>query len=203
MARICRRKAEIVLVAEEIIFEIIFMLTMLLNRRRNRGGFRISNVQRLSRYKMVDRIPQQLEHMNELTELSDVDCFNNLRMNRDTFNRFCYLLRYYGGLVDGIYVSVGEQFAIFLSVLSHNSKVRVVEFCFKCSSHTVHQHFHNVLRTVLNLHDILLATPTTVDDECTHPRWKHFKGCLGALYGTLIDVTVPELDNARHHTKNE
>ncbi|KAL8550868.1 hypothetical protein ACS0TY_000081 [Phlomoides rotata] len=201
MARLCRRKAEIVLVVEEIIFEIIFMLTMLLRRCRNRGRFRISNVQRLSRYRMVDRIPQQLQHMNELIELSDDDCFNNLRMNRDTFNRFCYLLRHNGGLVDGRFVSVGEQVAIFLSVLSHHSKVRVVKFCFKRSSQTVHQHFHNVLRAVLNLHDILLATPTPVDDECTHPRWKYFKGCLGALDGTLIDVTVPEVDKARYRSR--
>ncbi|KAL8466647.1 hypothetical protein ACS0TY_035626 [Phlomoides rotata] len=106
---------------------------------------------------MVDRIPQQLEHLNEITQLSGVDCFNNLRMNH------------------GRYVSVGEQVAIFLSVLSHHSKVRVVKFCFKRSSHTVHQHFHNVLRAILNLHGSLLASPTPVDDECTHPRWKHFK----------------------------
>ncbi|KAL8514165.1 hypothetical protein ACS0TY_013336 [Phlomoides rotata] len=177
MARLCQKKAEIVLVVEEIVFEIIFMLTMLLNRRRDRSRFRVSDVQRLVRYRMVDRIPQQLEHLNELTQLSDVDCFNNLRMKRDTFNRFCYLLRHSGGLVDGRYVSVGEQVAIFLSVLSHHSKVRVVKFCFKRSSHTVHQHFHNVLRAVLNLHGSLLASPTPVDDECTHSRWKHFKRC--------------------------
>ncbi|KAL8528470.1 hypothetical protein ACS0TY_006048 [Phlomoides rotata] len=102
-------------------------------------------------------------------------------MNRDTFNRFCYLLRHSGGLVDGRYVSVGEQVAIFLSVLSHHSKVRVVKFCFKRSSHTVHQDFHNVLRVVLNLHGSLLASPTPVDDECTHPRWKHFKVLSDAM----------------------
>ncbi|KAL8458193.1 hypothetical protein ACS0TY_035911 [Phlomoides rotata] len=187
-------KAEIVLVVEEIIFEIIFMLTMLLNRRRDRSRFRVANVQRLVRYMMVDRIPQQLEHMNELTQSSDVDCFNNFRMNRDTFNHFCYLLRHSGGLVGGRYVSVGEQVAIFLIVLSHHSKVRVVNFFFKRSSHTVHQHFHNVLTAVLNLHGILLASPTPVDDECTHPRWKHFKGWMivGLMdAGTADPIRVP------------
>ncbi|KAL8540807.1 hypothetical protein ACS0TY_002140 [Phlomoides rotata] len=163
MARLCRKKAEIVLVVEEIIFEIIFMLIILLNRRRDRSRFRVADVQRLVMYMMVDRIPQQLEHLNELTQLSDVDCFNNLRMNRDTFNHFCYLLRHSGGLVDCRYVSVGEQVAIFLNVLSYHSNVR---------------HFHNVLRAVLNLHGSLLASPTPVDNECTHPRWKHFKGKL-------------------------
>ncbi|KAL8465204.1 hypothetical protein ACS0TY_034634 [Phlomoides rotata] len=198
MARLCQKKTEIVLVVEEIIFEIIFMLTMLLNRRRDRSRFSVADVQCLVRYRMVDKIPQQLEHLNELTQLSDVDYFNNLRMNRDTFNHFCYLLRHSGGLVDSRY---GEQVAIFLSVLSHHSKVRVVKFCFRRSSHTVHQHFHNVLRAVLNLHGSLLASPTPVDDECTQPRWKHFKGCLCALDGTLIDVTVPEIDKARYRIR--
>ncbi|KAL8557544.1 hypothetical protein ACS0TY_004837 [Phlomoides rotata] len=64
MARLCQKKTEIVLVVEEI----IFMLTMLLNRRRDRSRFRVADVQRLVRYRMVDRIPQQLEHLNELTQ---------------------------------------------------------------------------------------------------------------------------------------
>ncbi|KAL8551451.1 hypothetical protein ACS0TY_000521 [Phlomoides rotata] len=50
---------------------------------------------------MSDRIPKQIKHMTELIELSDVNCFNNLQMNRDTFNRFCHLLRHFSGLVEG------------------------------------------------------------------------------------------------------
>ncbi|KAL8493344.1 hypothetical protein ACS0TY_024527 [Phlomoides rotata] len=176
-------------------------LGVLLNHRRNRGRSSRLNVQGLRRYKMSDRIPKQIEHMNALVELSDDDCFNNLWMNRDTFNRYCYLLRHYGGLVDGRYVSVGEQVALFLSVLSHHTKVKVDKFSFECSAQTVHRHFHNVLRVVLALHDTLLVTPTPVDEDCTHPRWKYFKGCLGALDGTLIDVTVPEADKARYRTR--
>ncbi|KAL8540127.1 hypothetical protein ACS0TY_001641 [Phlomoides rotata] len=189
MARLCRRKAEILLVVEEIVFEIIFMLTVIINHRRNRGRSSRSNVSGLRRYKMSDRIPKQIEHMNALVELSDDDCFNNLRMKHDTFNRFCYLLRHSGGLVDGItfiriefkgvpgllrYLSVGEQVALFLSVLSHHTKVRVVKFRFTRSAQTVHKHFHAVLQAVLSLHDTLLVTPTPVDEDCTHPRWKYF-----------------------------
>ncbi|KAL8457799.1 hypothetical protein ACS0TY_035610 [Phlomoides rotata] len=100
---------------------------------------------------MADKIPKQIKHMSELVELSDIDCFDNLRMNCNTFNRLCYLLRHSGGLVDGRYVTMGEQVALFLSVLSHHSKVRL--------------------------------------------------GCLGALDGTLIDVTIPEIDKARYRTR--
>ncbi|KAL8513617.1 hypothetical protein ACS0TY_012918 [Phlomoides rotata] len=150
---------------------------------------------------MADRIPHQIQHMSELVEMSDVDCFDNLRMYRSSFNRLCYLLRHMGGLVDGRYVNVGEQEALFLSVLSHHSKVRVVKFSFKRSGHTIHTYFHNVLRAILKLHGSLLAKPSPVTNDYTYPSWKQFKGCLGALDGTLIDVHVPEIDKARYHTR--
>ncbi|KAL8547439.1 hypothetical protein ACS0TY_006966 [Phlomoides rotata] len=190
MARICRRKTEVLLVVEEIILEIVFMLSVIINRYRNIGQFRGLNVENVRRYRMADRIPQQIEHMNELIGMSDTDCFDNLRLNRDAFNRLCYLLRHTGGLVDGRYVTVGEQVALFLSVLSHHSKVRVVKFRFKRSGQTIHTYFHNVLRAVLRLHEVLLAKPSPVTDDSTHPSWKHFKGCLGALDGSTADSRV-------------
>ncbi|KAL8470704.1 hypothetical protein ACS0TY_033322 [Phlomoides rotata] len=145
------------LVVEEIIFEIIFMLMVVLSRYRNNGQFRGLNVGRLRRYRMADRIPHQIEHMSELVEMSDVDCFDNL--------------------------------------------LRVVKFSFKRSGQTIHTYFHNVLRAVLKLHGSLLAKPSPVTNDCTHPSWKQFKGCLGALDGTLIDVTVPEIDKARYRAR--
>ncbi|KAL8496738.1 hypothetical protein ACS0TY_020419 [Phlomoides rotata] len=138
MARICRRKTEVLLVVEKIILEIVFMLSVVLNRYRNTGQFQGLNVEYLRRYRMADRIPQQIEHMSEL----------------------------------------------FSSVVVKPST-----------------HIHNVLRAVLKLHGVLLAKPSPVTDDCTHPSWKHFKGCLGALDGTMIDVTISEIDKARYHTR--
>ncbi|KAL8520718.1 hypothetical protein ACS0TY_011315 [Phlomoides rotata] len=97
MARIYRRKDEIVLVVEEIIFEIVFMLGVVLNRYKNTCQFWGLNVEHLYRYRMADRIPKQIEHMSELVEMSDTDCFDNLRVNRGAFNRLCYLLWHMGG----------------------------------------------------------------------------------------------------------
>ncbi|KAL8485537.1 hypothetical protein ACS0TY_027723 [Phlomoides rotata] len=101
--------------------------------------------------------------MSELVEMSDTDCFDNLRLSREAFNRLCYLLRHMGAI------------ALFLSVLSHHSKVRVVKFSSKRSGQTIHTYFHNVLRVVLKLHEVLFAKPSEVTDDCTHPSWKHFK----------------------------
>ncbi|KAL8485536.1 hypothetical protein ACS0TY_027722 [Phlomoides rotata] len=96
MARICRRKTEVLLVVEKIILEIIFMLSVVINRYRNTGQFRGFNVEYMRRYRMADRFPQQIEHMSELVEMSDTDCFDNLRLSREAFNRLCYLLRHMG-----------------------------------------------------------------------------------------------------------
>ncbi|KAL8486551.1 hypothetical protein ACS0TY_023297 [Phlomoides rotata] len=96
---------------------------------------------------------------------------------------------------------MGEQVALFLNVLSHHSKVRVVKFSFKRSAHTIHTYFHNVLQTVLILHGSLLAKPSPVTNDCTHPSWKQFKGCLGALDGTHVEVHVPIGDKGRYRNR--
>ncbi|KAG8369388.1 hypothetical protein BUALT_Bualt14G0006000 [Buddleja alternifolia] len=58
-----------------------------------------------------------------------------------------------------------------------------------------------VVAPLLKLHPLILVTPKHVDDECTNARWKSFKGCLGALDGTYIDVQTPLLDKPRYHNR--
>ncbi|KAL1535657.1 hypothetical protein AAHA92_28412 [Salvia divinorum] len=53
---------------------------------------------------------------------------------------------------------------------------------------TVSRYIHEVLRGVIGLHEVFMAKPSPVDDRCDDPRWKWFKGCLGALDGTYINV---------------
>ncbi|KAL8467975.1 hypothetical protein ACS0TY_031283 [Phlomoides rotata] len=127
--------------------------------------------------------------MSELVEMSDTDCFDNLHVNRSAFNRLCYLLRHMEGLVDGRYVTVGEQVALFLSVLSHHSKVRVLKFSFKRSSQTIHTYFHNVLRAILKFHEVLLAKPTSMDDDCTHPS---VAAGIIPQHSSLISALTPQ-----------
>ncbi|KAL0288388.1 UNVERIFIED_CONTAM: hypothetical protein Scaly_2732600 [Sesamum calycinum] len=78
-------------------------------------------------------------------------------------------------------VSVPEQAVMFLSVLSHHKKNCVVKHDFIWFDRTVSKHFHAVMLALCKLHKILLAKPTLITDECADPRWKWFKGCLGAL----------------------
>ncbi|KAI3445469.1 hypothetical protein Pfo_002134 [Paulownia fortunei] len=41
-----------------------------------------------------------------------------------------------------------------------------------------------------SLHPLLLVDPKPITEDCMNERWKWFKGCLGALDGTHIDVKV-------------
>ncbi|KAL8508172.1 hypothetical protein ACS0TY_018665 [Phlomoides rotata] len=96
---------------------------------------------------------------------------------------------------------VEEQVAIFLSILAHHKKNKVVKFKFLRSGQTVSHYVHLVLGAVLELHCILLAKPVPIPDDCTDPRWKWFKGCLGALDGRYINVQVHAADKGRYRTQ--
>ncbi|XP_047956829.1 uncharacterized protein LOC125202471 isoform X2 [Salvia hispanica] len=69
------------------------------------------------------------------------------------------------------------------------------------SGHTVSHYVHKVMRAVIHLHSILFVQPTPVDDTCEDPRWKWFKGCLGALDGTYINVRVSIADTPRYRSR--
>ncbi|KAG8384008.1 hypothetical protein BUALT_Bualt04G0073400 [Buddleja alternifolia] len=150
---------------------------------------------------MAQRIPKQIEHLECLIELNDVDCIDNVTMSRVAFARLCYLLEHIGDLVNSRYVTVKEKVTLFLSILAHHKKIRIVCFDFKRSGQTVSNHFHAVLNAVLRLHTLLRVTPRPIGHDCTNPRWKWFKGCIGALDGTYIKVKVNESDKPRYRTR--
>ncbi|XP_047965382.1 uncharacterized protein LOC125209848 [Salvia hispanica] len=152
-------------------------------------------------YNMSDKMPAQVSHMNRLTKVTDVDCIDNLRMDRNAFGRLCRILRDKCGLVDQRYVRVEEQVAMFLSTLAHHTKNRVVGFQFLRSKHTVSRYIHEVMRGVIHLHRTLFVQPTPVDESCDDARWKWFKGCLGALDGTYINVRVSAADAPRYRSR--
>ncbi|KAL8457040.1 hypothetical protein ACS0TY_035031 [Phlomoides rotata] len=77
----------------------------------------------------------------------------------------------------------------------------VVKFDYQRSGQTVSHYLHVVLKAVLGMHTLFLVKPTPVPDDSTDPRWKWFKGCLGALDWTYIDLHVPACDKPRFRTR--
>ncbi|KAL1559488.1 hypothetical protein AAHA92_09825 [Salvia divinorum] len=152
-------------------------------------------------YNVLNKIPVQLKHLHRLVYVTNADCVANLRMDRNTFGRLCRILTERGGLRPGKCLGVEEQVAIFVGVLAHHKKNRVVGFDFWRSGATISHYVNKVLGAVLSLHPLLLSKPTPVPDDCNDHRWKWFKGCLGALDGTHINVLVSNIDKPQYRKR--
>ncbi|XP_041994111.1 putative nuclease HARBI1 [Salvia splendens] len=158
-------------------------------------------VERARRRSVIRKMPIQLKNLDRLVHWTDAACIANLRMDRNTFARLCRILSGRGGLTIKKCLGIEEQTAIFLSILAHHKKNRVVSQNFWRSGGTVSRCVHNVLAAVLSLHSILLSKPKPVPNDCTDYRWKWFKGCLGALDGTHINVLVSNEDKPRYRSR--
>ncbi|XP_042009234.1 uncharacterized protein LOC121757827 [Salvia splendens] len=156
---------------------------------------------RARRYSVIKKILEQVKYLDKLVHVTDADCVANLRMDRNTFAKLCRILHARGGLRIGKTLGVEEQVAMFLGVLAHHNKNRVVKFHFARSGATVSQCVHKVLAAVLSLHSVLLSKPTPAPADCTDHRWKWFTGCLGALDDTHINVLVSNEDKPRYRTR--
>ncbi|CAN0919271.1 hypothetical protein LINGRAHAP2_LOCUS31353, partial [Linum grandiflorum] len=66
---------------------------------------------------------------------------------------------------------------------------------------TISRHIHRVLRAILRLAPILLCKPQPVPENCDDFRWKHFKGCLGAIDGTYIKVRAKMVDQVMYRDR--
>ncbi|MED6216203.1 hypothetical protein PIB30_116563 [Stylosanthes scabra] len=124
-------------------------------------------------------------------------------MSVDALGRLCELLKVQGGLTDECHVSISEQVTIFLIILAHHKKNRTLQVRFYRSGETISRYFNKVLSSVIRVQSLLFAKADPVLDDCIDPRWKWFKGCLGALDGTYTDVTVSEEDKSRYRTRKD
>ncbi|CAL5427774.1 unnamed protein product [Camellia sinensis] len=134
---------------------------------------------------------KQIDHLSRLVNDSDINCHDQLRMNRHTFMLLCGLVQSVG-LSDLKYVVLEEQVAMFFNVFAHHTKNRKIKFNFMRSGQTVSKHFNNVLKAVLRLYGLLLKKPEPITANCTDDRWS---------YGTYVKVRAPAIDKPRYRTR--
>ncbi|KAL0539423.1 hypothetical protein IC582_023635 [Cucumis melo] len=157
--------------------------------------------------KRITHIPYETRHrIRQLAYFrmihgSDLVCRQSTRMDQRCFAILCHLLRTIAGLTSTEVVDVEEMVAMFLHILAHDVKNRVIQREFMRSGETISRHFNMVLLAVIRLHEELLKKPQPVPNECTDQRWRCFENCLGALDGTYIKVNVPASDRARYRTR--
>ncbi|KAK9280391.1 hypothetical protein L1049_014080 [Liquidambar formosana] len=111
------------------------------------------------------------------------------------------MLRTIGKLKDTRQVTVEEMTALFVHILVHHVKNRVIINRFMRSAKTISRHFNEVLKRVIRLQSHLLKQLEAITKNLTDARWKWFKNCLRALDGTYIRVNVPEVNKPRYRIK--
>ncbi|KAL0534215.1 hypothetical protein IC582_028503 [Cucumis melo] len=117
---------------------------------------------------------RQLAYFRMIHEL-DLVCRQSTRMDRRTFAILYHLLQTVSGLSSTEIVDVEEMVAMFLHVLAHDVKNRVIQREFIRSGETVSQHFNLVLLAVVRLYEELIKRPVPVTNNCNDQRWKCFE----------------------------
>lgn len=65
-------------------------------------------------------------HFHRIIYTSDVACIENTRMDRAVFHKLCEMLKGIGGLVPTRHMFIEELVAMFLHILAHHVKNRMI-----------------------------------------------------------------------------
>jgi hypothetical protein len=89
----------------------------------------------------------------------DRRCVELLRMRRAPFFQLCDLFRNEGLLKDSINNNIEERVAMFLLVVGHNQRFRVLKPAFRRSLETISRYFQEVLYVVGELRNEMMFHP--------------------------------------------
>ncbi|XP_015573951.1 uncharacterized protein LOC8285006 isoform X1 [Ricinus communis] len=142
--------------------------------------------------------------MNEVLDGHDDLCREMFRMDKCVFYKLCNTLRQRGMLRDTAGVMIEEQLAIFLNVIGHNERNRVIQERFQHSGETISRHFNNVLKAIKSLsREFLQPAPLMTPPEilCSNRFYPYFKDCIGVIDGMHIPAHVPAKDQSRFRNR--
>ncbi|XP_056698511.1 protein ALP1-like [Spinacia oleracea] len=135
------------------------------------------------------------QYVLELLNGHPMTCFELLRMTPQIFISLCEELKKREKLKDSKFIPVLEQVAMFLLIIAHNSRQRLVADRFQHSLDTVHHHFRRVLYAICSLSKHLIIPPSFEDTPPViknNPRYYPiFKNCMGAIDRTHVSARVP------------
>ncbi|XP_035817609.1 protein ANTAGONIST OF LIKE HETEROCHROMATIN PROTEIN 1-like isoform X1 [Zea mays] len=148
-------------------------------------------------------VESRKQMLRNMYQGSNVYCYDSLRLTKRSFSDLSAILREKSGLQDTLNVSVEEKLAIFLLIVGHNTKMRLIRSTYGWSLEPISRHFNEVLRGILFLSHEFIKLPNPETTLPEDPKWKWFEDCLGALDGTHIDVNVPLNDQGRYRNRKQ
>ncbi|KAL0014537.1 hypothetical protein SO802_001606 [Lithocarpus litseifolius] len=122
-------------------------------------------------------------------------CYELFRMDRPTFTRFRNYLRTHKFLTNSCWITVEEAVGMFLLIVGHNVRIRVIEDRLQHSTETVDRQIKEILRAICRLGKFIIR-PSQSNE--VHPRianntkfFPYFKKCIGTIDGTYISAWAP------------
>ncbi|KAK5836871.1 hypothetical protein PVK06_012675 [Gossypium arboreum] len=142
----------------------------------------------------VNRDYERENYINSILYSGDQHCIDVIRMRPIVFFNLCDILSRNNLLQSTKSVNIREQVVIFLHIIGHNVRFRVIGSRYYRSTETIHRYFRVVLRAILKLYKLVIRLPDgSIPSEIrNNPRfYPYFKDCIGALDGTHVRASVP------------
>lgn len=115
------------------------------------------------------------QYIHRLIHEGPSSCVENLRLDKRSFYKLCFMLESRGYVQDSRHVNVVEKVAIFLHILGHHTKMRIIHTDFQRSKQSITRYFHAVLNGVLRLQGEYFKKPEPIQSDSTDTTWRHFK----------------------------
>jgi hypothetical protein len=109
---------------------------------------------------MSNRDEERQANLTLIYNSNDVECVNMIRMRRAPFFQLCNLLRSRNLLRDSIHTSIEEQVAMFLHVVGHNQRFRVIHQNWRRSVEIVSRYFKEVMYVIGELRNDMIKPPS-------------------------------------------
>jgi hypothetical protein len=97
---------------------------------------------------MLQQDQERIVNLNYIYNMNDVEAVQMLRMRKDPFYELVKRFRDRGLLSDSIHTYVEEQVAMFLHIVGHNQRFRVIHNTFRRSIETISRYFNEVLYAI-------------------------------------------------------
>ncbi|KAI3708333.1 hypothetical protein L2E82_37500 [Cichorium intybus] len=146
-------------------------------------------------------------YTQELLHGSSTQCHELMRLSREAYILLCNHFRQKNWLQSSRSISVEEKLAIFLTIIGHNERFRMVKRRFQHSTETIYRCFHEVLNAMLNFAKEMIVPTSSNATANTSERLTRLKnifpGAIGALDGTLIHAVVPADQQTRYRGRGK
>ncbi|XP_020242829.1 uncharacterized protein LOC109846257 [Asparagus officinalis] len=168
---------------------VVTLVTCILRMRAKR-----KRIPKCSPQERVRKISCREAHFRRVLEGYQDSCQSYIRMRPRAFFKLVEVMKANGLLKDTRHVQVEEQLAMFLSIIGHKTKNRIIRTEFIRSGETVSRYFNKVLSAMNGLRDrYMKQAPKEVPEEIANNSnyFPYFKDCIGLIDGTHVDAVLP------------